>query len=76
MRNVRLIAIIVLLFFIAGGALAVGTTANVLVVQNGNSPTSTSVAAYYVSQRGIPPGNLVTRYPPYFECENGSAARQ
>ena len=57
-----LVPVIVLICFRAGSALAVGTPENVLVVQNGASPTSAGIAAYYVSCRSIPVGNLVTVY--------------
>jgi len=45
---------------VPGPATALGGPENVLVVQNGNSPTSCRIAAYYATRRGIPAGNLVT----------------
>ena len=45
-----------------GPAWALGRPENVLVVQNGNSPVSGRVAAYYISARAIPSGNLATVY--------------
>lgn len=40
--------------------LAAGKPANVLVVQNSNSPMSMRIAAYYMSARGVPSGNLAS----------------
>lgn len=52
---------VVILFLLAQGVVfALGQPDNVLVVRNGNSPVSISIASYYMSRRGIPAGNLVT----------------
>jgi uncharacterized protein (TIGR03790 family) len=58
----RIAAQALLLWFACSCAFGVGLPENVLVVQNGNSPTSCRIAAYYASLRGIPPGNLATVY--------------
>lgn len=59
--GVRLLITIVLGLVLPGSsALALGRPENVLVVQNGNSPVSMRIASYYINQRGIPTGNLVT----------------
>ncbi|MCL5105306.1 MAG: TIGR03790 family protein [Armatimonadetes bacterium] len=60
MRCFRLSLIAALLILLEGFALAIGRPENVLVVRNGASPVSTSIASYYMAQRGIPAGNLVT----------------
>jgi len=41
-------------------AFGLGRPENVLVVQNSASPVSCRVAAYYMSRRMVPPGNLAT----------------
>lgn len=60
MRARVFIAVFLMLALPMTGAHALGRPENVLVVQNSNSPVSMDIASYYVSQRGIPPGNLVT----------------
>lgn len=56
----KLPVIVLLLLMACSAVLAVGLAENVLVVQNGNSPVSMRVAAYYMAQRNIPSQNLVT----------------
>lgn len=51
---------LVLVLFTGLAAWGLGLPENVLVVQNGNSPTSLRIAAYYMAARSIPAGNLVT----------------
>ena len=60
MRLFRFAPIIALLILAEGFALAIGRPENVLVVRNGNSPMSIRIASYYMAQRGVPAGNLVT----------------
>lgn len=60
MRLSRYISTIVLLMLAEGLACAIGRPDNVLVVENGGSPVSMRIASYYMAQRGIPSGRLVT----------------
>jgi len=60
MARRHVLLILVLLVMCRGSSSATGKPENVLVVQNSNSPTSMSVAAYYAAARNIPAGNLVS----------------
>lgn len=56
----KLLVALLIFLLIPALCLAAGKPANVLVVQNGSSPVSMRIAAYYMAQRGIPSANLVT----------------
>jgi len=59
MRAVGFVCVLIVASF-GAPALGLGGPENVLVVDNSNSPVSQRIAAYYVSQRGIPAGNMAT----------------
>ncbi len=57
-RIILIICVIISVFSMP--AFGWGGPDNVLVVQNGNSPTSMDIASYYMQKRGIPAQNLCT----------------